>query len=96
MPPKKQHHKTQSSEISTQAIMNYLSNREGFHARMSNSPTLQLDFKVLSSPTKEWSIATIVSPTIQSAHEVQQFPAEFQSDPGLVKLTHKYDEVILP
>ncbi|KAM3129187.1 hypothetical protein pb186bvf_018742 [Paramecium bursaria] len=45
MPPKKQHHKTQSSEISPQAIMSYLSNREAFQARLSNSPTLQLELK---------------------------------------------------
>ncbi|CAD8103316.1 unnamed protein product [Paramecium sonneborni] len=42
---KKQHLKTQSSEISNQALMNYLSNREALHARMSNSPTFQIDYK---------------------------------------------------
>ncbi|CAD8093322.1 unnamed protein product [Paramecium sonneborni] len=46
MPPKRQHHKTQSSEISPQALMSYLSNREQIQARFSNSPTLQIDFKV--------------------------------------------------
>ncbi|CAD8081527.1 unnamed protein product [Paramecium primaurelia] len=45
MPPKQQHLKTQSSEISNQALMNYLSNREALHARMSNSPTFQIDYK---------------------------------------------------
>ncbi|CAD8090358.1 unnamed protein product [Paramecium sonneborni] len=45
MLPKKQHLKTQSSEISNQALMNYLSNREALHARMSNSPTFQIDYK---------------------------------------------------
>ncbi|CAD8171299.1 unnamed protein product [Paramecium octaurelia] len=45
MPPKRQHHKTQSSEISPMALMSYLSNREQIQARFSNSPTLQMDFK---------------------------------------------------
>ncbi|CAD8163008.1 unnamed protein product [Paramecium octaurelia] len=45
MPPKRQHHKTQSSEIPPQALMSYLSNREQIQARFSNSPTLQIDYK---------------------------------------------------
>ncbi|CAD8070349.1 unnamed protein product [Paramecium primaurelia] len=45
MPPKKQHLKTQSSELSNQVLMNYQSNREALNIRMSNSPIFQIECK---------------------------------------------------
>ncbi|CAD8068434.1 unnamed protein product [Paramecium sonneborni] len=50
MLPKKQHQKTQSTELSNQALMNYLSTREALNIRMSNSPTFQLEQKKQIGP----------------------------------------------
>ncbi|CAD8058949.1 unnamed protein product [Paramecium primaurelia] len=47
---KKQHQKTQSTELSSQALMNYLSTREALNARKSNSPTFQLEQKKSIGP----------------------------------------------
>ncbi|CAD8163908.1 unnamed protein product [Paramecium pentaurelia] len=47
---KKQHQKTQSTELSNQALMNYLSTREALNVRISNSPTLQFELKKQIGP----------------------------------------------
>ncbi|CAK70461.1 unnamed protein product (macronuclear) [Paramecium tetraurelia] len=51
MPPKKQHHKTQSSDISAQAIINFLSNRDSQNGRQS--PTKQLDLLKMKTQTHQ-------------------------------------------
>ncbi|CAD8089331.1 unnamed protein product [Paramecium sonneborni] len=47
---KKQHQKTQSTELSNQALMNYLSTREALNVRKSNSPQFQLEQKKQIGP----------------------------------------------
>lgn len=45
MPPKRSHHKTYSSEISSSNLLAYPTHRE--EPKISKSPTLQFDFKVI-------------------------------------------------